>query len=88
MFVALRSSFENRKFVPKQRGTLLADSRRRVADEMGALGVIRVDVVGAPDAGANGPVGGAGPAGGGGPRGGGGPGSGEGGPAAGMNGQG
>ena len=42
------SFFENRKFMPKQRGTLLADARRRIGDEMGCLGVIRVDVIGAP----------------------------------------
>ena len=42
------SFFENRKFMPKQKGALLADARRRVADEMGCLGVIRIDVIGAP----------------------------------------
>ena len=49
------SFFENRKFMPKQKGTLLADARRRVADEMGCLGVIRVDVIGAPTSDSNGP---------------------------------
>ena len=49
------SCFENRKFMPKQRGTILADVRRRIADEMACLGVIRVDVIGAPPKDSNGP---------------------------------
>ena len=49
------SFFQNRKFMPKQKGTLLADARRRVAEEMGCLGVIRVDVIGALTRDGNGP---------------------------------